>query len=151
MGDQLGLMRLTWGLLIALIVSGISVLALAGQSRDQEVSHSSLLALKIPVNEKVHSDCSDIQGRLQQFGDLGRKNQEELSQYLSDLSQIMKAWHADLEPLEGNNVFIAKGSFSPIANTSVNVELSAQISQQNAENLYALFDELMKELPSCLK
>lgn len=101
--------------------------------------------------ERKNDACSTLQARLRQLTDLSAQNEEDIFKYLADLGEIMGVWYHDLEPLEGNNVFIQKGSFAPIYNTSVNVNASSQIVKRNSDELVAALRELEQELPGCLK
>lgn len=101
--------------------------------------------------EQKNDACSTLLARLRQLTDLSAQNGEDVFEYLADLGEIMGVWYHDLEPLEGNNVFIQKGSFAPIHNTSVNVAASSQIVKRNSDELVVALKELEQELSGCLK
>ncbi|MBK7842881.1 MAG: hypothetical protein IPJ71_04180 [Bdellovibrionales bacterium] len=113
-------------------------------------SHA-ILRTNVRQVEQKNDACSTLQTRLRQLTDLSAQNGEDVFKYLADLGEIMGVWYQDLEPLEGNNVFIQKGSFAPIHNTSVNVTGSSQIVKRNSDELVAALKELEQELSGCLK
>lgn len=110
-----------------------------------------ILKANVQQAEPKSDSCSTLQARLRQLADLSGQNGEDIFKYLADLGEIMGVWHHDLEALEGNNVFIQKGSFAPIHNTSVNVTASSQIVKRNSDELVAALREVEQELSGCLK
>lgn len=110
-----------------------------------------ILKADVQRAEPTSDSCSTLQARLRQLTDLSAQNGEDIFKYLADLGEIMGVWYHDLEPLEGNNVFIQKGSFAPIRNTSVNVTASSQIVKRNSDELVAALKEVEQELSRCLK
>lgn len=110
-----------------------------------------ILKANVQQAEPRSDSCSTLQARLRQLADSSAQNGEDIYKYLADLGEIMGVWYHDLEPLEGNNVFIQKGSFAPIHNTSVNVTVSSQIVKRNSDELVAALKEVEQELPRCLK
>ncbi len=109
-----------------------------------------ILKANIQQADRKSESCSTLQTRLRQLTDLSAQNGEDIFKYLADLGEITGIWYRDLEPLEGNNVFIQKGSFAPIHNTSVNVTASSQIVKRNSDDLVAALKEVEQELSGCL-
>lgn len=138
------------GLLLVLILGG----GVAGGETKLHLPEISALGNFAPmtlVRSQASGDCSTLADRFRQLADLNQQNSQGISDYLGDLSSLMQVWYQDLAPLEGNNVFINKGSFSPIARTSENVGASAQIVAKNSSELQAILESLVNELTQCLK
>ena len=143
--------RLLGQFLVGVVTIGVAVLPEAQAVSPQK--SLGLPSLKLPSTTPpvITTACDTLKARLEAYSDLARQNEENIAGYLGDLSQVMKVWHRELSPLEGHSVFIEKGSFDPIRNTSDNVAGSSQTVRRNSDDLAAIVKEILIDLPGCLK
>jgi hypothetical protein len=105
---------------------------------------------RLPIEQNLPPlECSQVLDALMKYSDLAREHNNVIAGFLGEVVGRVKDWHSVLQPLEGKNQSIARGTFDTLLAGADEIDKVTNLAYDNGAILGGELDRIINSLSVC--
>lgn len=105
---------------------------------------------KLPIDQsEPNYPCDQIQNRLEKYSSMAGQHDQSVANFLSEVVNKVSGWYDLLQPLEGSQVTLPTGTFTPLQDGAEKINRVSDLAFENSALLATEIDRIIQSLRAC--